>query len=553
MSARALGIEWSKFLGNWRNDSQYHLKTVMRHIHIEPSCETWCSRPPKANTRHVYSYHFLFSEIDHWEIFRTACHNRMRQACRAASFANYARSRIYPSLTQDSDDYLDRRLQVAQESYLVLRISREKVFKDALDQLWQRESRSLFKPLRVRLGSDEGEIGHDLGGVQIEFFNLLCQHLFAGDQPLFQTDEGTQLSWFRPGSLEPLHRYELLGVLFGLAIYNGITLPVSFPLAFYKKLMGLPTKMDDLKDGWPDVHHSLTQLLQYNGNVEDDLALEQTYTMHANGVDVTVDATSYSWSEVEGSIPSSWIAHANVVSVHTDRHVDQYIASREALGGDSDDENDDGDDQEATQNGPQYDHTSDGAALDWPAWSLQRAAGSGSQADILSVTSENRQAYAETYATWILDYSIRPQFYAFASGFYEVLDMAIMRLIPAESLQKLVEGRKDINVVDLKRLITYESYTAESEQIKWFWSIVDEYSQEKLRLLLEFVTGSKRMPASGQQTLRFNIVEMLGETGTLPGSSTCFGNLLLPRYVSLETMKAKLDIALEHSLGFGQA
>ena len=53
------------------------------------------------------------------------------------------------------------------------------MLKDAFDQLWQRRRGELFRPLRVRLGEmDTFEVGHDLGGVQIEFFNLLCKELF---------------------------------------------------------------------------------------------------------------------------------------------------------------------------------------------------------------------------------------------------------------------------------------------------------------------------------------------------------------------------------------
>ena len=65
-------------------------------------------------------------------------------------------------------------MKVAQEAYLVLRINRHSVLADANDQIWHRTRGELNKPLRIRMGMDEGEIGHDLGGVQIEFFKLVC-------------------------------------------------------------------------------------------------------------------------------------------------------------------------------------------------------------------------------------------------------------------------------------------------------------------------------------------------------------------------------------------
>jgi len=37
----------------------------------------------------------------------------------------------------------------------------------------------------------------------------------------------------------------------------------------------------------------------------------------------------------------------------------------------------------------------------------------------------------------------------------------------------------------------------------------------------------------------------------IPGASTCFGKLLLPEYESAKKLRAKLDIALDNSKGFG--
>ena len=75
---------------------------------------------------------------------------------------------------------------------------------------------------------------------------------------MFTTDVITGLSYFRPGSLQPLYMFELFGLLVALALYNGITLPISFPLAFYKNLLGFPCdELRDIQDGWPEIARSL--------------------------------------------------------------------------------------------------------------------------------------------------------------------------------------------------------------------------------------------------------------------------------------------------------
>lgn len=73
-------------------------------------------------------------------------------------------------------------MQHVRDFYLLLTVRREQIIQDAFDQIWQRRRSELLRPLRVRLGEMEGaEVGQDLGGVQIEFFNLICKALFAED------------------------------------------------------------------------------------------------------------------------------------------------------------------------------------------------------------------------------------------------------------------------------------------------------------------------------------------------------------------------------------
>lgn len=58
--------------------------------------------------------------------------------------------------------------------------------------------------------------------------------------------------------------YYLTGILFGLALYNGVLLDVHFPQAVYRKLLGLPLGLEDLVD--EEVRKGLQQLLDYDGD-----------------------------------------------------------------------------------------------------------------------------------------------------------------------------------------------------------------------------------------------------------------------------------------------
>lgn len=75
-------------------------------------------------------------------------------------------------LADHRENRLLERLIVALTNYLVLDIRRDDVLTCALDQLWRRERRELMRPLKVRMGMEEGEEGVDHGGVQQEFFRM---------------------------------------------------------------------------------------------------------------------------------------------------------------------------------------------------------------------------------------------------------------------------------------------------------------------------------------------------------------------------------------------
>ena len=227
----------------------------------------------------------VFSRAEKAMYFRYLNHLRMREAHSDAHRNHDIVSRLYRSGPVDLEG--DCRLEYLQEHYLVLSVSRANVLEDAFDQLWHRRKGELLRPLRVRLGEmEEYEVGQDLGGVQIEFFNLACKELMKEDLGMFTTDLDTGYSYFRSGSLQPLHKYELCGVLLGLAMYNGIAVPVSFPRAYYLELHSAAMSHDTefIADGWPTMAQSLQSVL----DAEAGTGMDFVYPMEANGLRLSI-------------------------------------------------------------------------------------------------------------------------------------------------------------------------------------------------------------------------------------------------------------------------
>ena len=86
---------------------------------------------------------------------------------------------------------------------------------------------------------------------------------------MFTNIEESQSVWLNSSSLESEKEFELVGILLGLAIYNGIILDVRFPLVIYKKLQGEKLDLQDLMSVQPSLAKSLMQLLEFDGDVED--------------------------------------------------------------------------------------------------------------------------------------------------------------------------------------------------------------------------------------------------------------------------------------------
>ena len=61
-------------------------------------------------------------------------------------------------------------------------------------------------------------------------------------------------------------------------------------------------------------------------------------------------------------------------------------------------------------------------------------------------------------------------------------------------LQLIVSGLGKIDIEDWKLNTRLKHCTPDSNVVKWFWAIVDSFDEEKRARLLQFVTGSCRVP-----------------------------------------------------------
>jgi len=168
------------------------------------------------------------------------------------------------------------------------------------------------------------------------------------------------------------------------------------------------------------------------------------------------------------------------------------------------------------------------------------------------VLYRDRAQFATRALDFLLHSSIQPQFESFARGFRRVCNSPLFNTLSAEELEAIVAGQTDLDFASLRQGAQYEGFVATEPYIESFWQVLDGFPMPRRRRFLAFCTGSDVAPTQGLQDLRL-LVQRHGEepTARLPVAHTCFNLLLLPRYGSVEKLRAMLITAVEWTEGFG--
>lgn len=72
----------------------------------------------------------------------------------------------------------------------------------------------------------------------------------------------------------------------------------------------------------------------------------------------------------------------------------------------------------------------------------------------------------------------------------------------SKSLQLIIGGLGKIDLADWKTNTRLKHCTSESNVVRWFWQAVEAFSEERRGRLLQFVTGSTRVPLQGFKALQ---------------------------------------------------
>lgn len=166
----------------------------------------------------------------------------------------------------------------------------------------------------------------------------------------------------------------------------------------------------------------------------------------------------------------------------------------------------------------------------------------------IEVTDANKHEYISLRLRYIMLDAVAEQLQHFMKGLFEVVPQELILIFDYQELELVLCGVPKIDVNDWKahtRVI--EDFP--SELLTWFWEIVAAFNDEERARLLQYTTGSSRVPVQGFKALTsydgrvcpFTLKSVPYPEQEYPNAHTCFNRIDMPQYESKEQLQEVLD------------
>ncbi|TMS38017.1 hypothetical protein L596_004833 [Steinernema carpocapsae] len=143
-----------------------------------------------------------------------------------------------------------------------IRIRRSHLFSDSFRELFRLRSNDWKSRFYVVF---EGEEGQDAGGLLREWFSVITREIFNPNYALFSAAPGDRATYMinKASYINPEHLdyFKFVGKIIAKAIYENKLLDCYFTRAFYKHILNLPVRYQDIESEDPSYYKSLEYLL----------------------------------------------------------------------------------------------------------------------------------------------------------------------------------------------------------------------------------------------------------------------------------------------------
>jgi hypothetical protein len=169
----------------------------------------------------------------------------------------------------------------------------------------------------------------------------------------------------------------------------------------------------------------------------------------------------------------------------------------------------------------------------------------------ISVNDQNKNEYIDLVVQRKLTKNVELQLNAIKEGLFELIDEDLISIFTENELELLICGIPEINVEDWQNNTIYNGYSKNSRNIVWFWRAVNGFTPDEKAKLLQFCTGSTRVPFDGfinlqgnSGTQKFSIHKVSSDSVRLPSAHTCFNQLDLPEYSTYDDLRRSVIYAI---------
>uniref|UniRef100_A0A1I8ACG6 HECT-type E3 ubiquitin transferase n=1 Tax=Steinernema glaseri TaxID=37863 RepID=A0A1I8ACG6_9BILA len=143
-----------------------------------------------------------------------------------------------------------------------IRVRRSHLFSDSFRELFRLRANDWKSRFYVVFESEEGQ---DAGGLLREWFSIITREIFNPNYALFTAAPGDRATYMinKASYINPEHLdyFKFVGKIIAKAIYENKLLDCYFTRAFYKHILNLPVRYQDIESEDPSYYKSLEFLL----------------------------------------------------------------------------------------------------------------------------------------------------------------------------------------------------------------------------------------------------------------------------------------------------
>lgn len=170
------------------------------------------------------------------------------------------------------------------------------------------------------------------------------------------------------------------------------------------------------------------------------------------------------------------------------------------------------------------------------------------------VREDNKRDYIALFVQWHLAMSAAEEAGAIVSGLHDVLSPQLLAPFDYQELSLLLCGSPVIDVNDWEEHTAVRSRKNKpSRVVTWFWKTVRAMSTDNQERLLQFTTGSRRVPVQGFKALTssdgrlcaFTLNFLPKDECAFPRAYTCFNRLDLPVYRNEKELREALELVVK--------